>query len=138
MFGNGLSVRDLGRDLAFLPTRKQFRLFRNRKLSPAAVLMAQIARIEKYGRCINAITYTHFEQALRAARLSERRYQSGEARPLEGLTIALKDEFERAQWPAGFQVAARPYDDLSVLAVASAYATRCPNLFAGGAVPFPD
>jgi Asp-tRNA(Asn)/Glu-tRNA(Gln) amidotransferase A subunit family amidase len=40
--------------------------------------------------------------------------------------------------PTGFQVAARPYDDLSVLAVASAYAARSPDLFAGGAKPFPD
>jgi Asp-tRNA(Asn)/Glu-tRNA(Gln) amidotransferase A subunit family amidase len=96
--GIGASVRDLVRDLAYMPAVKQLRLFRSRKLSPVEVLKAQIARIETHGRFINAITYTHFEKALRAARLSECRYRSGGERPLEGLTVALKDEFERAQW----------------------------------------
>jgi Asp-tRNA(Asn)/Glu-tRNA(Gln) amidotransferase A subunit family amidase len=96
--GIGQTAPHLVRDLAYLPAQKQIRLFKSRKLSPVEVLKVQIARIEKYGRFINAITYTHFEQALRAARLSERRYRSGDVRPLEGLTVALKDEFERAHW----------------------------------------
>jgi Asp-tRNA(Asn)/Glu-tRNA(Gln) amidotransferase A subunit family amidase len=98
MSRTGAPVRDLVRDLAYLPALKQLRLFRSRTLSPVDVLKAQIAQIEKHGRSINAITYTHYEQALRAARFSERRYRSGDARPLEGLTVALKDEFERARW----------------------------------------
>jgi len=89
---------DWVRDLGYMSACEQRRLFKRRKLSPVEVLKAQIARIEKHGRLINAITYQHFDQGLRAARLSERRYRSGEARPLEGLTVALKDEFERAQW----------------------------------------
>ncbi|MGB3306564.1 MAG: amidase [Thermomicrobiales bacterium] len=72
--------------------------FRRREISPVEVLQAQIARIEEYNGRVNAITYTHFDDALVAAKESERRYREGTARPLEGITVACKDEHGIAGW----------------------------------------
>src|SRR5687768_12250396 len=86
------------RELAYMPATKQLRLFRSGKLSPLEVLEAQIAQIESFGRGINAITYEHFAQARRTARESAARYRSGEPLPLDGITVAVKDEFDRKGW----------------------------------------
>ena len=67
-------------------------LFKAGKSSPVDLLKAQIKRIEELNPKINCITYTHFDQALKEARQSEVRYRRGTARPLEGITVALKDE----------------------------------------------
>jgi amidase len=73
-------------------------MFRARKASPIDLLKAQIKRIEDLNSKLNCITYEHFEQALREARQAEDRYRRGEARPLEGITVAIKDEFSRPGW----------------------------------------
>ena len=73
-------------------------MFRTRQASPVEVLKAQIKRIEAFNAKINTITYEHFEQALGEARRSEERYRRGDPRPLEGITVAIKDEADRAGW----------------------------------------
>ncbi|RDV05256.1 amidase [Undibacter mobilis] len=73
-------------------------MFRARKVSPVDVLKAQIRRIEALNPKVNCITYTHFDQALKEAKQSEERYRRGTARPLEGITVAIKDEFDRPGW----------------------------------------
>lgn len=73
-------------------------LFRARKASPVELLKAQIKRIEALNSKINCITYEHFDQALKEAQQSEDRYRRGDARPLEGITVAIKDEFGRPGW----------------------------------------
>lgn len=73
-------------------------LFRARKASPVDLLNAQIKRIEALNPKVNCITYKHFDQAMKEARESEARYRRGEARPLEGITVALKDDATRAGW----------------------------------------
>lgn len=77
----------------------QLRRFAARDLSPVEVLEAQIERASEVEPRINAFASTHFEEALDAARLSERRWASGEARRLEGLTVAVKEEHDVAGWP---------------------------------------
>jgi Asp-tRNA(Asn)/Glu-tRNA(Gln) amidotransferase A subunit family amidase len=72
--------------------------FQSGSLRPIDVLNAQIVRIETGGDALNAITFRHFEKAREAAADSERRYRQGKARPLEGVTVAIKDEFARAGW----------------------------------------
>ena len=47
---------------------------------------------------VNCITDEHFDQALKEAQQSEDRYRRGDARPLEGITVAIKDEFARPGW----------------------------------------
>jgi len=75
-------------------------MFQARKASPVDLLKAQIKRIEALNPKVNCITDKHFDQALKDAKQSEERYRRGEARPLEGITVALKDEvaFLRPGW----------------------------------------
>jgi amidase len=73
-------------------------MFRAGKASPVDLLKAQTKRIEAFNPKVNCITYEHFDQALKEARQSEDRYRRGDARPLEGITVAIKDEFNRPGW----------------------------------------
>ena len=59
---------------------------------------AQIARFEAVGEKTNSVTYTHFDEALKQAQESERRYANGTARPLEGITVGIKDEHHDKGW----------------------------------------
>src|SRR5204862_3155523 len=85
-------------NLRWVPAQKQLELFRSGAVSATEVLRAQMERCESEGPHINVITYSHFDEALSAARESETRYRSGKARPLEGITVAVKDEFDRDGW----------------------------------------
>jgi aspartyl-tRNA(Asn)/glutamyl-tRNA(Gln) amidotransferase subunit A len=67
-------------------------LFRARGLSPVELMQATIVRAEELEPSVNAFAVTHFERALEQARSAEARYASGDARPLEGLPVAIKDE----------------------------------------------
>jgi hypothetical protein len=60
------------------------------------VLQAQIDRHADHNDSIYATTYTHFGKAMEEARDSEAHWMSGTARPLEGITCALKDEHHEA------------------------------------------
>ena len=73
-------------------------LFKAGKVSPVDLLKAQIKRIETLNPKVNCITDEHFDEARKAARESEDRYLRGDARPLEGITVAIKDEFARPGW----------------------------------------
>ncbi|TCT21344.1 amidase [Thiobaca trueperi] len=73
-------------------------MFQAGKASPVDLLKAQIKRVEALNPKVNCITYEHFDQAMKEARASEARYRSGEARPLEGITVALKDDCSRVGW----------------------------------------
>ena len=85
--------------LLYLSATEQLALFASRDLSPVEVLEAQIARIDEVGESINAVSFRDYDNARAAAKASESRYQRGEARRLEGLTVALKDEDGLAGWP---------------------------------------
>ncbi|MEM8574712.1 MAG: amidase [Pseudomonadota bacterium] len=79
-------------ELIYMPASLQLNLFRSRQLSPVEVLKAQIARHEAVNSKVNCTTYTHFDKAMKEAKESEQRWMNGTARPLEGITCALKDE----------------------------------------------
>ncbi|MEM7345345.1 MAG: amidase family protein, partial [Chloroflexota bacterium] len=53
---------------------------------------ALIARAEAVEPTINAFSYTYYEEALQAAKQAEDEYMKGDARPLEGIPTAIKDE----------------------------------------------
>lgn len=89
----------LDRDrLIYSSTSDLLKRFQRRELSPVEVLDAQIKRYREVEPLINACTYTHFDSARKAAQESERRYQNNTARPLEGITVALKDEYDVKGW----------------------------------------
>ena len=81
-------------ELCYMPAVTQLALFKERKLSPVEVLEAQIARAEQVEPIVNAFTDSFFDQALDQARAAEQIYvkRPDEARPLEGLSVAVKDE----------------------------------------------
>jgi Asp-tRNA(Asn)/Glu-tRNA(Gln) amidotransferase A subunit family amidase len=58
-------------DLCYLPGHAALQLFRQRKLSPVAVLEAQIDQAERVDPLINAFTDTYFDEALDHARRAE-------------------------------------------------------------------
>jgi amidase len=81
-------------DLCYMPATEALALFRARKLSPVELMQAVIKRAETVNRKVNAFTFTHYEEALAAARKAEAKYAKAGARTgaLEGLPVAVKDE----------------------------------------------
>ena len=79
-------------ELHYLSAVEAIELFQTHKLSPVELMKAVIARAEAVEPRINAFSYRYFEEALQAAHTAEARYQSGNARALEGIPLAVKDE----------------------------------------------
>lgn len=80
-------------DLCYLPAHKALAAFRDKSLSPVELMEAVIARAGVAQPKTNALTFTHFDQAMAAARQAEARYANGTATgALEGLPVAIKDE----------------------------------------------
>jgi aspartyl-tRNA(Asn)/glutamyl-tRNA(Gln) amidotransferase subunit A len=68
------------------------RLFRSKELSPVELVTAVIERAEAVEPSVNAFAATFYDEALDAARAAEKRYLAGDARPLEGIPVAVKEE----------------------------------------------
>lgn len=79
-------------DLAYLSATDARAHFTAGEVSPAEVLEAQIAAAQSSEPLINAYTETLYDEARAAAREAEARYRSGDARPLEGITVAVKEK----------------------------------------------
>ncbi len=82
--------------LCYLSAEEAIRQFGNGVLSPVDLMQALIDRSEAVESHINAFTDTYFDKALDLARLAEHRYLKGSQRPLEGIPLAVKDEFRLA------------------------------------------
>ena len=78
-------------DLLFTPVTRLLELMAAGELSPVELLDACLSRIEDLDEGINAFIHLMPEEAREAARDSEARIQRGEARPLEGLPMPIKD-----------------------------------------------
>lgn len=65
-----------------------------RQFSARELLLATLAAIERIDPGLNAIIETDMDGALRAAQQSDARLSKGNARPLEGLPMTIKDTFE--------------------------------------------
>src|SRR5215467_11831825 len=76
----------------YLSATEALRLFRSGELSPVDLLCAVIDRAAAVESSVNAFAETFYEQALDAARMAEKRYRNRDARPLEGLPVAVKEE----------------------------------------------
>lgn len=83
-------------ELAYLPATEARRRFGAGELSPLDVLEAQIARTAAVEPLVNAFSATCFEQARHEAVAAAARYAAGAARPLEGLTVAIKETMDVA------------------------------------------
>ena len=102
-------------ELAYMPATEQIKLFKAGTITPADVLEAQIARVQKFNGPVNtsreelkdylnfngkvnAICFDRFDEARKAAKEAGRRYKNGTARPLEGITVGIKNENEVKGW----------------------------------------
>ncbi|MCC6943574.1 MAG: amidase [Thermomicrobiales bacterium] len=76
-------------------------LMRAKTISPVELLTSIIARAEETEPAVNALTFTFFDQAMDAARESERRYMGGGGppRPMEGIPLGIKEEMPVAGQP---------------------------------------
>jgi Asp-tRNA(Asn)/Glu-tRNA(Gln) amidotransferase A subunit family amidase len=83
-------------ELCYLTAEQAIHRFNERSLSPVDLMQALIKRCETVEPAINAFTETYFDEALEQARTAETRYQQGTQRPLEGIPLAVKDEFKLA------------------------------------------
>ena len=79
------------RELCTLTATEAIAAFKAGTLSPVALMEATLARIDAVNPVLNAFTEIHAERALDQARAAEAAYARGEARPLEGIPVAIKD-----------------------------------------------
>jgi amidase len=78
-------------DVVMAPVSDLVDRLRGGDLSPVELVDATLAQIERQNPRINAYVLVLAEQARQQARDSEERIRRGEARPLEGLPVAIKD-----------------------------------------------
>lgn len=79
-------------DLCYLSATEALRRFRRRELSPLELLDAQLARAARIEPSINAFCAQRADAARAAAKAAEQAWARGEARVLQGLPTALKNE----------------------------------------------
>jgi Asp-tRNA(Asn)/Glu-tRNA(Gln) amidotransferase A subunit family amidase len=78
-------------DLCYLPANELLRAFRRLDLSPSEAVAAVADRIHRVDPLLNAFVTVTLEQAAQDAVEAERRWAAGDARPLEGVPITVKD-----------------------------------------------
>jgi amidase len=86
-------------ELCYLSAKEALERFRSKTLSPVELMEAVIARAEEVEPKVNAFTFKYYDEAMEAAKEAEAKYSRGEARPLEGIPTAIKDESEIAGLP---------------------------------------
>ncbi|HXA27578.1 MAG TPA: amidase [Candidatus Angelobacter sp.] len=86
-------------DAALAPATELVERLRGGSVSPVELVDAVLERIERHNPTINAYVLVLAEQARQQARESEERIRRGEARPLEGLPVAIKDNVHLAGTP---------------------------------------
>jgi amidase len=86
-------------DAVLAPAAELVERLRGGGLSPVELLDAVLDRIERHNPTLNAYVLVLAEQARAQAGDSEERIRRGEARPLEGLPVAIKDNVEMAGTP---------------------------------------
>lgn len=79
-----------------LPAHELLARLNARKVSAAELLEQTIARVEKLNPALNAVVHTQYDSARAAAAASDARRAAGEALPLDGLPITIKDGFDVA------------------------------------------
>ncbi len=90
-------------DLCYISATDALHSFAAGELSPVELVEAVIARAEVVEPTINAFADTFFDEALTKAKEAEARFAAGDARPLEGLLVAVKEEAPIAgqRWTQG-------------------------------------
>lgn len=85
-----------------LPLAGLLQAYRSQKLSPVAVTKAALARITALNGDLNALCHVDAKKALATARRAEKQYAAGDAPPLAGVPVTVKDWFHVKGWPTRF------------------------------------
>ncbi len=83
-------------DLLYMTATSALAAFSNGSLSPVDVMTACVERAGQVQPHLNCFTDIYFDAALDAAKTAEKRWADGTARRLEGLPLAVKEEFRLA------------------------------------------
>ncbi|UCH40506.1 MAG: amidase [Gammaproteobacteria bacterium] len=78
-------------DLCYTPATELIRKYRDGELSPVEVVQNSLARIDEVNPTLNCFCFTYPEEALAQAEAAEQALKSKQARPLEGVPMAIKD-----------------------------------------------
>src|SRR5438477_9678261 len=92
---------DLTHDLTQMTAAQLGKLYAKGKASPVEAIKAVLARTGKINPVLNAFCTVDSEEALRAARASERRWKKGKAlSPIDGVPVSIKELVRVKGWPA--------------------------------------
>ena len=83
-------------ELAFAGIYRQAELLRDREVSSRALVSIYLERIDRLDRRLNAFRVVLRDRALAEAEEADRRIAAGEAAPLLGVPIAVKDNVDVA------------------------------------------
>ncbi|QBF82853.1 amidase [Shewanella maritima] len=100
--GSALAADFSQEELAYMPANTQIELFKSGLITPVDVLKAQKAQYDATNKVVNAVTFEHWETAMKAAKEATKRYEDGTYRQLEGVTYAVKDEHHDKGWKVTF------------------------------------
>jgi len=78
-------------EICWMSAAELLSAYKRKKLSPVEVVQALLERIDDINPKLNALVTRTNDMALSSARESEKAYQKGKPRPLEGVPIAIKD-----------------------------------------------
>src|SRR5437588_7182484 len=95
-------------ELAFAGLARQAEMVRAREVYPLELVQVYLERIERLDPKLNAFRVVLGERALVEARQAEGRVGAGEARPLLGVPVAVKDNLDLAGEFTGDGSAAHP------------------------------
>jgi len=78
-------------DLCYTSATELMRRYLAGEISPVDVVQNSLDRIEEVNGILNCFCFTYPEEALQKAKAAEQMLASGNARPLEGIPLAIKD-----------------------------------------------
>jgi Asp-tRNA(Asn)/Glu-tRNA(Gln) amidotransferase A subunit family amidase len=78
-------------DLCYTPATELVHRYRAKEISPVEVIQNSLNRIDDVNGKLNCFCFTFPEEALAKAKAAEKLLISGNARPLEGIPVAIKD-----------------------------------------------
>lgn len=91
----------MSQDLTQMTAAHLGKLYARGKASPVDTIEAVLARTEALNPVLNAFCRVDKEEALRAARASERRWKNGKAlSPIDGVPVSIKELVRVKGWPA--------------------------------------
>ena len=78
-------------ELCYTSATELVRRYRIKDISPVEVIQNSLDRIDEVNKSLNCFCFTYPDEALAKAKAAEQAFAAGNARPLEGIALAIKD-----------------------------------------------